>query len=268
MVGIMSASYSLRRFLSEFLGASSPRPAAEGPRLFPAPEEPVCLLGDLHGRADLLERFLALRRRHFPEHRLISLGDSIDRGEASADALRLLRAESDLGAICLMGNHEEMLIEFLDDPADQGRRWLVHGGLSTLASFDLRGLPSDAGAREKARDALRVQMGSETEAWLRALPPFWRSGNLVAVHAGLDPDRPPEGQDRRNHVWGHRDFTTHSRSDGICVAYGHTVVDHAHMRAGRLALDTGAYATGKLSYALIDPAAPESERVTFAVVPR
>jgi serine/threonine protein phosphatase 1 len=241
---------------------------AEGPRLFPAPEEAVCLLGDLHGRADLLEQFLALRRRHFPECRLISLGDAVDRGEESAGVLRLLRTETDQGAICLMGNHEEMLIEFLDDPVDQGRRWLVHGGLGTLASFGLRGLPSDAAGREKARDALRERMGPETEAWLRALPPFWRSGNLVAVHAGLDPDLPPEAQDRRNHVWGHRNFTTQSRNDGICVAYGHTVVDQAHMRGGRLALDTGAYATGKLSYALIDPAASESERVIFAVVPR
>ncbi|WP_233713148.1 metallophosphoesterase [Amaricoccus solimangrovi] len=232
------------------------------------PEEPVCLLGDLHGRVDLLERFLTLRRRHFPEHRLISLGDAIDRGEDSADVLRLLRAESDQGAVCLMGNHEEMLIEFLDDPADQGRRWLAHGGLATLASLGLRGLPADAAERLATREALRERLGAETEAWLRALPPLWRSGNLLAAHAGADPDLPPERQERRHLVWGHRDFHRHPRGDGICVAHGHVVVERAHMRAGRLALDTGAYATGRLSYALIDPAAAEGERLTFAIVPR
>jgi serine/threonine protein phosphatase 1 len=267
MVGVMSASNFFHRFLSRSLGTLPAPLAVEEPAPIPAPKEPVCLLGDLHGCAKLLERFLRLRQRYFPEHRIVALGDAIDRGENSAEALQLLHAETNRGAVCLMGNHEEMLIEFLDDPADQGRRWLVHGGLDTLASFGLRGLPSDARAREATRDALRERIGGEIEAWLRALPPLWRSGNLVAAHAALDPDLPPEIQDRRHLVWGHRSFPARSRRDGICVAYGHTLVDRAHMRAGRLALDTGAYATGKLSYALIDPAAAESERVTFAVVP-
>lgn len=235
----------------------------------PAPEEPVCLLGDLHGRADLLARFLTLRRGHFPRHRLIVLGDMIDRGDGSAEALRLLRAECAEGAVCLRGNHEEMLLEFLDDPEGLGRRWLEHGGLDTLASFGMRGLPADPAARVATRDRFRERLGPGTEAWLRALPRFWRSGDLVATHAGLDPALCPEAQDPRTPVWGHPAFFEgEPRTDGLWVAHGHVVVERAHMSRGRLALDTCAYATGMLSYALIDPGAAPSERVTFAVVPR
>lgn len=235
----------------------------------PAPEEPVCLLGDLHGRADLLARFLTLRRGHFPGHRLIVLGDMIDRGDGSAEALRLLRAECAEGAVCLRGNHEEMLLEFLEDPEGLGRRWLEHGGLDTLASFGMRGLPADPAARVATRDRFRERLGPGTEAWLRALPRFWRSGDLVATHAGLDPALSPEAQDPRTPVWGHPAFFEgEPRTDGLWVAHGHVVVERAHMSRGRLALDTCAYATGMLSYALIDPGVSPSERVTFAVVPR
>jgi serine/threonine protein phosphatase 1 len=231
------------------------------------PEEAVCLLGDLHGRSDLLARFLTLRRRHFPDHRLVALGDAVDRGEDSAGTLRLLRAECAEGAVYVRGNHEEMLLEFLDDPAGVGRRWLAHGGLDTLASYGLRGIPTSATEHQAARDTLRERMGPETEAWLRELPLLWRSGTLVAAHAALDPDVPPTLQDARSLVWGHPGFRRHPRSDGLWVAHGHTVVSRAHIRGGRIALDTSAYATGMLSYALIDPSLPDTERVTLGVVP-
>lgn len=235
-----------------------------------APDEAVCLLGDLHGRADLLQRFLKLRAGHFPQHRLVFLGDAVDRGPDSAEVLRLLQqAQSDdLAAVCLAGNHEAMMLDFLDDPGgDAGRRWLAHGGLETLASFGLRGVPQDGADRIAARDALRAAMGSATEDWLRHLPRLWQSGNLVAVHAALDPARPPDGQEERSLLWGHPAFGRTARKDGLWVAHGHVIVERAFARRGRIALDTGAYATGMLSYGLIDPDLPGPERLTLAVVP-
>ncbi|MFT4150928.1 MAG: metallophosphoesterase [Paracoccaceae bacterium] len=235
-----------------------------------APAEPLCLVGDLHGRSDLLKRFLSLRDHHFPGHRIVFLGDAVDRGHDSAGVLDLLRAQQarEPSTLCLAGNHEAMLLQFMDDPAgDQGRRWLAHGGLDTLASFGLRGVPQDGAAREAARDALRAAMGAVTEDWLRNLPRFWQSGNLVAVHAALDPALPPEAQDEQPMLWGHRDFGRKPRPDGLWVAHGHVIVEKAFARQGRIALDTGAYATGMLSYALIDPSLPETERVTLAAVP-
>jgi len=241
----------------------TPAPVFDGP---PRPEEPVCLVGDLHGCAGLLGRLLAWRRQHFPEHRLIVLGDMIDRGEESARVIELLGEESAAGAVCLKGNHEEMFLAFLDDPVQAGRRWLRHGGLSTLASFGWRGIPSDSASRIRARDAVRDALAPGMVDWLRDLPLVWQSGNLVAVHAGLDPGLPVEAQEASTLTWGHDAFERQPRSDGLYVAYGHTVVRRPHLQDGRLALDTGAYATGALSYALIDPGAPEPERIVFGAV--
>lgn len=241
----------------------TPDPASDGP---PRPEEPICLVGDLHGCADLLTHLLARRRQHFPEHRMIVLGDMIDRGEDSARVLELLGEEAAAGAVCLKGNHEEMFLAFLDDPIQAGRRWLRHGGLSTLASFGWRGVPSNGASRTRAREVVCERMAAGTVDWLRGLRSSWQSGNLVAVHAGLDPDLPVEEQEASTLLWGHGAFGRRPRADGLYVAYGHTVVPRPHLRDGRLALDTGAYATGTLSYALIDPAAPELERIIFGAV--
>jgi serine/threonine protein phosphatase 1 len=240
--------------------ASSRRPP-------PAPHEAVCLVGDIHGRADLLLRLLALRERHFPHTRLVVLGDMIDRGENSAEVLGLLQDQSATGAVCLAGNHEAMLLAFLDDPEMYGQRWLGHGGMDTLASYGLLGIPRDAADFPEIRNRLRAALGRKTETWLRALPYLWRSGDLVAAHAALDPARPPEVQRPDVLAWGHPDFERVARHDGLWVAHGHVIVERAFAHAGRIALDTGAYATSRLSFALIDPTLPEADRMTLGVTP-
>ncbi|WP_233352462.1 metallophosphoesterase [Pseudogemmobacter humi] len=220
-------------------------------------------MGDLHGRADLLERFLATRETHFPAARIVFLGDMIDRGPDSAAVLARVRQEVAKGAVALAGNHEAMFLAFLDRP-EQSRFWLKHGGFEMAASYGL-----DAGglAPEELHARISGAMGDEMLAWLRALPLVWQSGNLVAVHAGLDPALPVAMQEAGVLQWGHRDFGRVPRRDGIWVAHGHTVTERAFARAGRIALDTGAYATGRLSFVAVDPALPESERLMIAVTP-
>jgi serine/threonine protein phosphatase 1 len=229
----------------------------------PLPDEAICFLGDLHGRRDCLEQFLLLRQRHFPSARLVVLGDMIDRGPDSAGVLALLREATAEGAICLMGNHEEMLLAALHDPAQNVAQWLRHGGKAAATSFGidprvLGTLPAD-----EAADMLKQRIGAATLDWLSGLPLNHRSGNVVAVHAGLDPAQPLACQSSQTMLWGHPNFARQRRSDGLWAVHGHTIVERASKKPGRIALDTGAYATGKLSYALIDPALPETERVVI-----
>ena len=54
-------------------------------------------------------------------------------------------------------------------------------------------------------------------------------------------------------IWGHPTFLNHIRADSVCVAHGHTVVDAAEHVGSRIALDTGAYFSGVLSAARIEP---------------
>ncbi|AMY69379.1 metallophosphoesterase [Frigidibacter albus] len=231
-------------------------PALQAPA---EPAEPLCVIGDIHGCADLLE---TLSRKIADEiddtTRIVCVGDYVDRGEASAAVLQMLSAEATKPGTrltCLAGNHEDMLIGFLDAPEQAGPRWLRYGGLQTLASFGLRAISETMSGMElqRARDALREAMGPELEHWLRGLPLHVQSGNVAIVHAGADPDLPILQQDRKSLLWGHAEFLRRPRADGIWVVHGHTVVPRITQQGGRIAIDTGAYATGCLSAAILGP---------------
>lgn len=228
------------------------RPAFRAPL---APEIPFAVIGDIHGCDRLLSELISrLERLELPPQHVVCVGDYIDRGDESAAVLRRLhRLTLEAGVTCLLGNHEDMLIDFLDRPERAGPRWLRYGGLQTLASFGLG--PIAETAPEEAwrahRDALRLAMGEDLEAWLRRLPLFWRSGNIAVVHAGADPAVRLSDQSRRSLLWGHPEFSRTARQDGLWVIHGHTVVERIAHRDGRIGIDTGAYATGRLSAALV-----------------
>ena len=218
----------------------------------PRPEFPVAIVGDIHGRADLLGVLLGKISKEAPDSTLIFVGDYVDRGPDSRGVIGKLR-ELD-AAICLRGNHETMLLEFLDDPIEKGGRWLRNGGVETLTSYGIS-LGEDSCTDEvlNASKALKNTLTDGSEDWLRALPIFWQSGNLLATHAGPDPAAPIAGQAERDFLWGHRRFLRDNRTDGIWVAHGHWVLDQATVGEGRIGVDTGAWASGRLSAALINP---------------
>ena len=211
------------------------------------PDEPFLAIGDIHGRFDLLQRF--------PENRLgaqiVFLGDVIDRGDHSADVLKVLFAVP--GLICLMGNHEEMMLDFIAQPQAHGGRWLRYGGLQTLDSFGVSGISetSTGGELERARDALVDAMGRDLLDWVSNLPKCWTSGNVAFVHAAADPALPIDAQSNRTLLWGHKDFGTVPRKDGMWVVHGHTITDTPELKSGIVSIDTGAYATGNLTAATI-----------------
>ncbi len=215
------------------------------------PVRPLYAIGDIHGRDDLLSQLLeriAEDARGQP-HDLVLVGDYVDRGESSAAVLHRLRAlDASDHVTCLMGNHEAMLLEFLDAPERSGRRWIRNGGLQTLASFGVGGVTETANGDRMAgiRDQLRAAMG-DTESWLRGLKTRFQSGNVLVVHAGADPRHPVDEQEEKTLLWGHPAFHAQPRQDGIWVVHGHTVVDTASARDGRISIDTGAYATGCLT---------------------
>lgn len=211
--------------------------------------QPIVAVGDIHGRIDLLDRMVARMRDTLPEAVPVFVGDYVDRGEHSAAVISRLMQLTDAGAVCLMGNHEQMLLDYLDDPEGRGGLWLRNGGLQTLASFGVGGVSLSTRGLElaRARDELVVRMGEAMIGWLRARPLSWTSGTVAVVHAGADPALPLDLQDPRNLLWGHKDFRRKARTDGLWIVHGHTIVPEPAVEGGRIAIDTGAYATGLLS---------------------
>ncbi|MEL6641003.1 MAG: metallophosphoesterase [Pseudomonadota bacterium] len=218
------------------------------------PDAPVFVIGDLHGCARQLRDLQSQMAEEDPKAHQVYVGDYVDRGDQTKDVLDALFAERDNANItCLRGNHEDMMLGFLQDPAEKGARWLRYGGLNTLGSYGIDGIPtnSDPTVFEVTAMKLRAAIGPEILRWLDTLPTQWQTGNLAVVHAAADPKLPMALQAEQTLKWGHKDFMTTPREDGIWVAHGHTIVEEAKAEAGRIAVDTGAYATGRLTAAYV-----------------
>ena len=217
------------------------------------PESPFFAIGDIHGRADLLRDLLA-QINPANDHKLVFLGDYVDRGPDSADTLNQLfelAKDKPEDVICLMGNHEQMLIDFIDDPLWRGSNWLRNGGSATLASFGIKGVPvrPEPDCAIEASVALERALPRGMLEWLRSLPLHWNSGNIWCVHAAMDPATPPRAQRTKTMLWGHPNFLSVPRNDGVCVVHGHTAIDDPTNMNSRIAIDTGAYRTDRLTAA-------------------
>ena len=103
----------------------------------------IYAIGDIHGRADLLESLLLQIDedcRLYPSRRpiVVFIGDYIDRGPASREVLDLLLGyERTKETIFLRGNHETFVHRFLSKPAVLDE-WRLYGGLETLVSYGLK----------------------------------------------------------------------------------------------------------------------------------
>ncbi|WP_136635912.1 metallophosphoesterase [Pseudooceanicola onchidii] len=223
-----------------------------------APGTPFCAIGDVHGCLDLLEPLYTKLRQEFGQDiPIVFLGDAIDRGPNSAGTLAFIRGlcvDSPDRHVNLMGNHEKMMLDFIDDPAGRGLRWLTFGGIETLASFGIQAHSKRPDVEDAVElvEQLEDAMPDGMQDWIRQLPARWSTGNLHCVHAGMDPDRAVDDQSRREMINGHPAFLEVPRDDGQTIVHGHTVMAEATIGDCRISIDTGAYFTGTLTAAHID----------------
>ncbi|MCL5777833.1 metallophosphoesterase [Limibaculum sp. FT325] len=222
----------------------------------------IYAIGDVHGAAELLERMvariLAECRADGQRATLVMMGDYIDRGDSSRAALDLVASldeAAELDPILLRGNHEAMLLDFIEGRAS-ATRWLQFGGLQTLLSYGVGGLGAIGAGRGDAaerdlRAALTEAMGPHL-GLLRGLASSHQSGNVLFAHAGAHPDLPFELQPERALIWGAPDFLDRPRADGRWVVHGHYVVDAPQAADSRIAIDTGAYFSQRLTAVRLD----------------
>jgi serine/threonine protein phosphatase 1 len=212
----------------------------------------IYVIGDIHGRADLLRkvhaRIDADWQARAAQRRLETyLGDYVDRGPDSAGVIAMLRERARICAVMpLMGNHESILLQFLDGGISD-REWLDWGGAATALSYGVN--PS----REPVLSAaLARAMPLEDVSFLRALRLSFRYGPYFFAHAGVAPGRGLDEQLADDLLWIRKPFLDHPGSFGAIVVHGHTPKDEPELRPNRINLDTGAYATHRLSCLRID----------------
>lgn len=221
----------------------------------------VYAVGDVHGCLDLLRRLEQVIFRDRTDRRqpalVVLLGDLIDRGPSSAQVIDHLLAKAPEGIerICLMGNHEAMMLKFIADPKP-GAMWLAQGGRETLLSY---GVPASALERPTRRDLaalVQAYIPPDHLAFLRSMPVLLQTPANLYVHAGIDAAMRIEDQPTDVLLWYRDDLTETYSGLGRRVVHGHTVVPTPLVTGGRIAIDTGACRTGILSAVAISPGEP------------
>lgn len=233
---------------------SSPRKAARGQAGWRA-----YVIGDVHGCLSLLDQLLAQiaddhAARPAAKGLIVLLGDLIDRGPDSAGVIRRLR-EFDLPGFrmaALIGNHEEVLLKILGGDPKAVDGWLRFGGSETLQSYGLDPRPLDTLSPAGAQRRIAAVVPQEDRRFLEGLADSMRFGDYLFVHAGIRPGVPPDQQSLRDLRWIREPFLNDTRDHGMIVVHGHTISEAVEEVGSRIGIDTGAYATGRLTALGID----------------
>jgi serine/threonine protein phosphatase 1 len=223
-----------------------------------APGTRIYAVGDVHGRADLLAgafaRIDADLRANPAQHAVeVLLGDYVDRGPQSREVIEQLIARgAGRETVCLRGNHEAFMLEFLNNPAVLPE-WQRYGGLATLISYGLRpAMNPDEGQRAALASAFRRALPPAHLAFLRGLKPTFTCGDFFFVHAGVRPGVAFAKQQESDLLWIREDFLLHEERFEKIVVHGHTPVAEPDVRENRINIDTGAYATNKLTCLVLE----------------
>ncbi|SUE63184.1 metallophosphoesterase [Roseomonas gilardii] len=232
---------------------------------------PICLpagrrefaVGDVHGMSGLLAAILSAMAAEAGADtagtHLTLLGDLVDRGPDSLGCFDIAGQSAEElgfgGVTLLVGNHEGFVLNMLQHGMradvnsmwawmDNGSEWFREEGERLFPGRKSRFFRRPDLETEYARDVL----GAERVGLLRSAVTHRRAGNLLFVHAGVNPavsfedwfSRPvwPVPADG-NWAWVREDFWRHGGGfeDGVFVVHGHTIEPLIAHEKGRLTLD-------------------------------
>lgn len=237
-------------------------PVVDNPQTFAelevADDARLYIIGDIHGRSDLLDKMAETIDRDLEsfvgsECLTVTLGDYIDRGLNSRGVIdSLARNPFPTPFVALKGNHEAMLEYFLED-ASVAEHWRHYGGLETLYSYGvpitdvMAGTGFDAAAR-----ALNAAIPDEHREFLASLWSSVSIGPWFLCHAGIRPNVPLNQQKREDLLWIREEFLSSDQNFGKMIIHGHSPNRWPEVKPNCINIDTGAFATGRLTCLAIE----------------
>jgi serine/threonine protein phosphatase 1 len=231
--------------------AGSPIPVGGSP----PPGTRLYVVGDIHGRLDLLlrlQRLILDDAAAAPAQRRVVVygGDYVDRGPESKEVIEHLieRPLKQFESVHLRGNHEAEMLRFVEG-REPRMHWLGFGGLETLESYGVK-LAFGRTAKQLQR-ALDAALPAKHARFLRQLFAFHVEGDIVAVHAGIRPGVPLEQQAEEDLLWIRDPFLQSDAAFGKLVVHGHTITQRPEIRPNRIGVDTGAFRSGRLTAAVL-----------------
>lgn len=204
-------------------------------------------ISDIHGCYNELKEMIAFLEENGKYNKgvdkLVFLGDYIDRGDDSRLVVQFIRnlQENNDNVIALMGNHEDMLLNYL---YDGDSTWTWNGYETTMESYK----------------GFNKQFMDDVE-WMEMLPLYHEDEHFVYVHAGIDVYKPMEEQDEHTLLWVRDDFIYSTKEYHKKVVFGHTPVVHLDYTGNNkpiytythnIDIDTGCVYGGSLTALIIE----------------
>lgn len=210
----------------------------------------VYVIGDIHGCFSLL---MQLEEQLFSDAQPISgpklivyVGDVVDRGNRSSEVIEhiLSPPPADFQRICLRGNHEHLMRSFLQAPIPNAP-WLEFGGRETLQSYGI-----DLQQKISSHD-LKMKIAALVPdahlSFLSDLPVCLELPDFFVAHAGINPSLSLRDQTDSDLLWIRGPFSSHNGPFEKTIVHGHTPQKSATITKYKISIDTGAYASGRLS---------------------
>ena len=204
-------------------------------------------IGDVHGCYEelkvLMHNLLKEKVYNPKTDKLVFLGDYIDRGDNPKKVVKYIRnlQKDNENVIAIMGNHEDMLLEWFNGDKDSG--WLWNGYEHTIESYQ------DKDERFLDEDFL------DDIIWMNNLPLYYEDDYFVYVHAGINPNFPMEKQSRYTLLWTRNEFIYNRKKYHKQVIFGHTPDLHNPYyttNGQNVCIDTGCVFGGYLTALVID----------------
>lgn len=195
-------------------------------------------IGDVHGCLFQLEKLFMHAGINLKQDTIVFIGDYIDRGpdaKGVVDFILELKEKSDR-IICLLGNHERMLMDYLSGGI-YADIYLSNGGDTTLRSY----------GATRGPERYKVTLPEDHRDFYDSLLSLYETEEYLFVHAGFRPGIPLAEQDPEDFIWIRHEFIMSRYDFGKTVVFGHTPLDRVYIDDYKIGIDTGAVYGGLLT---------------------
>ncbi|MFB3926450.1 MAG: metallophosphoesterase family protein [Syntrophales bacterium] len=199
--------------------------------------EKIFAIGDIHGCISYLRDLIALLDIDEEQDRIVFIGDYIDRGPDPCEVVDLiLELKSKYRVSCLIGNHEQM---FLDYHCHNSNRelYFLNGGTTTIGCYGIIDTPGGK----------KINVPEDHMEFYRSLLPYYETEEYIFVHAGMRPGIPLEKQSMVDLTWIRGEFIYSKYDFGKRVVFGHTHFSKPYIDPYKIGIDTGAVYGGRLT---------------------
>ncbi|MEO0328564.1 MAG: metallophosphoesterase family protein [Pseudomonadota bacterium] len=219
----------------------------------------IYAIGDVHGCLSQLQQLIGLIDLDLEQdppqaYKIIFLGDYVDRGPDNAKTIEFL---VELQAtfhdyVFILGNHDERLTLFINDPNRVGESFLKWGGATTLRDYGVIASPEKPFEAVAAAKELAENMPVGHREFLQNLKPYYEQSGYFFCHAGVRPGIPLEKQTNHDLTFIRADFLQHELPFEKVIVHGHTPVPTPEIHTNRINVDTKCYETGILTALVLE----------------